>query len=165
MNSRKIKWSKNKIHYELTSFFADLLRIHYFFCESTLNLLCSSQIDIELTNILANSLSLSRIHLEFPFYFSQIHFHITIFIANSLEIPYLFSRFNFPFTFFFANLLQIHFFSHDSTLNLLCSSQIELEFTNFFANWFAIHYLDCEFTLNSLSITQITFEFTICCAN
>ena len=75
-----------QIHFEFTSFFANSIRIQYFFREFTL-----------IHYFFANKLSIYYLYREFSWnklFFSQIHIQFTIYFANSLRMNYLYREFS-----------------------------------------------------------------------
>ena len=106
------------------------------------------------------SISCSRIHLEFPIFFceftfnslsfSRIHLQFTTLIANSLWIYYYFREFmfhslsslriHFLFTIYIVNLLLIHYLYPEFTWSFLSLSRTHYEFTTVFANLLWIPY-------------------------
>ena len=84
----------SRINFELTIFFSNSLSIHYCFLEFTFNSLSFLRINFEFTICFANALQIHYLFWELTlnsqfFSNSRIHFHCTIFIANSFWIPYL----------------------------------------------------------------------------
>ena len=117
-----------------------LLWIHHLFRESTYN-----------------SISLSRIHSQFPTFF-----------ANTLTIPFKFSLLWIHHLFCdFTFHPRIHFefiFFREFTIsfaNLQSPLWIYFEFSIFFANPLRILYFFLEFTLNSLLFSRMSCQFTI----
>ena len=151
MNSRSIL----PMHDEFT-----ILRIHYFFCENTMNI-------PSLREFITNS----QIHFTFMI-FSRIYVEFTICFAYFLSIHYLFrefttdplslSRVYYKFTICFSNLLWIYYFSANWLWIHYLVREFNFEFIIFFANSLWIQYLFRDFTMNSLSVSRIQYEFTIC---
>ena len=84
----------SRIHFDWTFYFANILRIHFPFCEKTMD-----QLKVPLNSL----------------FFSQISFEFTLSFANKLRINYLFRKI----ATYSANIPWIHYlFCHD-TMNSL----------------------------------------------
>ena len=84
----------SRIHFDWTFYFANILRIHFPFCEQTMNQLKVPLNSLFFRKSALNSLSLSRIHYESTWFF-----------ANKLRINYLFRKI----ATYSANIPWIHY--------------------------------------------------------
>ena len=144
--------------------------------EFTMNSLSASQFLFEFTIGLANSLSLSRIHLEsflchqitmnalsvshltinifsISLFVSPIHLQSTILFATSRWIYY-------PFHFITVYALPASGFYYKSTISFVISLWIHYHFREINVNSLSVSRIDEEFTMNSLSASRFLFEFT-----
>ena len=163
-------FSRNQ--YEFTICFAISLFIDCLFREVTLNPWSFLWINDEyamksiwihfllrgfsLNSLFANSLSVSRSHLESTLFFFRNHYEYAIIsLWNHYEIvPLSVPRIHRESTIYFVISLWIHYLFCDFSMDLLYISEIYFKYSVCYANFLWIHYL---FTL---SISWIYFKFT-----
>ena len=92
-----------------------------------------------------NTLSISRIHLDFTFY--------RLITINSLS----FSRFNFEITILFPKSPSIYYLFREMNMNSLSASWFNNEFTVCFANSLSINFFR-RITMDSLSVSRFYYE-------
>ena len=136
--------SASRFLFEFILFF----RIHYLFCEFTLNpRTFSNHYDFDIKSLWIHYLLNAFTRNSSSF--SQILYDVTICVVIFLWIHY-----------FFPNSLWIHYLLRYINMNSLSISRIHLESTIFCVTTMISLFL--IFFANWLSVSQILYKFTIC---